>query len=449
MKCLVIAAGKGTRLSHKGDSKPLIPLLGLSLIERVILTANRAGVTDFCVVTGFNGEKVRKFLDGLAQRKRVNITHVVNEEWEKGNGVSVLKAREALDGEFLLLMADHLVDESALRKLIDTPMVDCDVLLGVDHKLEENPLVDGDEATKVFVEAGFVKDIGKDIAEHNGYDTGMFRCTPGLFDALEESASGGDGSLSAGVRLLARQGRVRAVDIGESLWVDVDDEVSFARAERYLLSGLKKPTDGPISRNLNRPLSTQITKLLVKTPISPNFVSFLCLALSLVGAFFFMARGYLPLAIGAVLAQLSSIVDGCDGEIARLKFLRSDFGGWLDSVLDRYADAFLLFGISYHVYATNPSSLVLLLGFLAIAGTFVNSYTADKFDGFMVSKLAGNGNYLRMGRDVRLFILFAGGVLNLPLAAIFLVAVLMNAENVRRIVMLYEHEKYSLREEED
>ncbi|MBW1612904.1 MAG: NTP transferase domain-containing protein [Deltaproteobacteria bacterium] len=47
MKCLIIAAGRGSRLSGKGDSKPLIPLLGLPLIERVILTATNAGLTDF------------------------------------------------------------------------------------------------------------------------------------------------------------------------------------------------------------------------------------------------------------------------------------------------------------------------------------------------------------------------------------------------------------------
>ena len=47
MKCLIIAAGRGSRLSSRGDSKPLIPLLGVSLIERVILTAQKSGVADF------------------------------------------------------------------------------------------------------------------------------------------------------------------------------------------------------------------------------------------------------------------------------------------------------------------------------------------------------------------------------------------------------------------
>ena len=83
MKCLIIAAGKGSRLWKKGDSKPLIPLLGVPIIERVIRSAIVAGIDDFCVVTGYNGEKVRSFLDNLAESRRITISHVINDDWEK------------------------------------------------------------------------------------------------------------------------------------------------------------------------------------------------------------------------------------------------------------------------------------------------------------------------------------------------------------------------------
>jgi len=112
MKCLIIAAGQGRRLSAKGDSKPLISILGLSIIERVILTANKAGLTDFYVVTGYNGEKVRRFLDRFSLRRNIKITYITNEEWEKENGISVLKAKNILEENFILLMSDHVFDES-------------------------------------------------------------------------------------------------------------------------------------------------------------------------------------------------------------------------------------------------------------------------------------------------------------------------------------------------
>ena len=93
MKCLIIAAGEGSRLSNRGDSKPLIPLLGIPLIERVILNANKVGLRDFYIVSGYNGEKVRKHLDQFSQNRDIRITPLINEEWEKQNGLSVLKAK--------------------------------------------------------------------------------------------------------------------------------------------------------------------------------------------------------------------------------------------------------------------------------------------------------------------------------------------------------------------
>ena len=65
MKCLIIAAGKGSRLRLTGASKPLIPILGVPLIERVIRSAREAGADDFYVVIGYQGEGVRTFLKGL------------------------------------------------------------------------------------------------------------------------------------------------------------------------------------------------------------------------------------------------------------------------------------------------------------------------------------------------------------------------------------------------
>ena len=138
MKCLIIAAGQGRRLSAKGDSKPLIPLLGLPLIERVILTANKAGLTDFYVVTGYNGEKLRRFLDRFSLRRNIKITHITNEEWEKENGVSVLKAKNMLKENFILLMSDHIFDESILVKLKDKKIADDEVILVVDYNIKAN-----------------------------------------------------------------------------------------------------------------------------------------------------------------------------------------------------------------------------------------------------------------------------------------------------------------------
>lgn len=132
MKCLIIAAGKGSRLWRKAKSKPLIPILGVPLIERAIRSAIQADFDDFYVVSGYQGDLVRRFLDGFIQRCPVNITHIINDDWELGNGVSVLKAREHLDGPFLLLMGDHLFDPGIVHDLSREPLGEGEIILAVD-----------------------------------------------------------------------------------------------------------------------------------------------------------------------------------------------------------------------------------------------------------------------------------------------------------------------------
>jgi len=312
-------------------------------------------------------------------------------------------------------------------------------MLAVDYNLKTHEPIDGNDATRVFVKNNRILDIGKNIKNYNAYDTGIFHCSPALFSAIEESVHNGDSSLSGGIRMLARKGKAKAFDIENHYWIDVDDEKTFKRAETKLLATLKKTSDGPISRHLNRPVSTRITRHLLRTDITPNHVSFFSFILAMVGALFFFLGGYSNLVIGALLAQVASVIDGCDGEIARLKFQVTEFGGWFDAVLDRYADAFLLFGLTYYVYAANRDIFAPFIGFLTIIGTFMNSYTADKYDGLMKRKLKPGKYYFRMGRDVRMFIIFIGALLNQPLSVLALIALLMNSENARRIVVLHKN----------
>ena len=119
MKALIIAAGEGKRLKEfsKDEPKPLINLLGLSLIERVILTTKQAGVDEFIIVIGYRGDKIKSKI-GTGDKYNVKIDYVQNNEWQKGNGISVLKAKKFLKDNFVLLMADHIVDVRILKKLI-------------------------------------------------------------------------------------------------------------------------------------------------------------------------------------------------------------------------------------------------------------------------------------------------------------------------------------------
>jgi len=236
MNCLIVAAGIGGRLREKGPSKPLVSVRGVGLLERVISRAREAGVDRFFVVSGYRGDDVRLALDSLAGRERIQIVHVVNEEWQRGNGVSVLKAKPYLDGPFLLSMCDHLVDPEIIRDLMSSTLEPDTVTLAVDFNVA-GTINDLDDVTRVKCANGRIETIGKVIRDFNAIDTGVFLCTPVIFQALEASQAAGDDTISGAMNALARQGKARVFDIRGRLWLDVDDPASFDKAEELLGSG--------------------------------------------------------------------------------------------------------------------------------------------------------------------------------------------------------------------
>ena len=95
MKCLIVAAGQGTRLREKGELKPLIPIRGVPLIERVIANGKQAGVDEFIVVTGYRADALQAHLGEFAKRTGIHITRIFNRAWDRANGVSVLAGPSA------------------------------------------------------------------------------------------------------------------------------------------------------------------------------------------------------------------------------------------------------------------------------------------------------------------------------------------------------------------
>ena len=429
---IILAAGRGRRQKNNGVSKPLIPLLGLSLIERIILTTKKSGIEKFLIVLGYNGEKIKRYL-GTGHKLGVRIDYVFNDEWEKGNGISVLKARDLVPHSFILLMADHLFDYKILTELREISLERDECVLCVDRN--HHKYLDVHDATKVVIKDGKITDIEKRLSEHNGIDTGIFLCTPAIFDAIDESIANGNDNLSGGIRILANSAKMRALDISDKYWIDVDHDKALKNAKSLLLEQLEKDTDGPISKIFNRPISTRISELLVKTRITPNRISLLTFTIGVLAGLFFCAAEYLYLVIGGILTQFSSIIDGCDGEIARLKFEETQYGGWYDAVLDRYADALIIFGMIQGHWILNHDILIWTVGFAALMGTFLNSYTAGKYDSLFRKKMS-SGFKIRIGRDVRLLLIFVGALSNQIFLALAILAIMTNFESIRRLVLL-------------
>lgn len=239
---VILASGLGSRLNSEGrnEPKPLMPVGGMALIERVITLMNSAGIEHIVVVLGYRSDQMEAFF----KKKRFSgIVTVENDEYNKKNGISLLKAREKLDdGPFLLSMADHVFSNDFFLKFIakaEPDLENADVLLSVDRDIEG--VFDLDDATKVFAKNNFITKIGKDLSTYNAIDTGLFLCNHKIFEKLEAVyVKTGDVSLSEGMKAIADESRFGAVDMTGYLWQDVDTPSMKHEAEERLIDNYIK-----------------------------------------------------------------------------------------------------------------------------------------------------------------------------------------------------------------
>jgi 1L-myo-inositol 1-phosphate cytidylyltransferase len=232
---IVLAAGNGDRfVNGTKDSKLLHPLLGQPLLLRTLTSAHEAGIESTIVVLGYQAERVRQLVERRAP-VTLSISFAYNPEWRLENGLSVLAARPLTsDQRFAVLMGDHVFEPAVLRRLlsVDGRVDEDESVLAVDARPAPPEVVA--EATKVLRDGSRVVAIGKHLSRYDALDTGLFVCSPMLFDALETARAESDTTLSGGVRELARRGLMRAHEIGDATWCDIDTVSDLEAAESAL-----------------------------------------------------------------------------------------------------------------------------------------------------------------------------------------------------------------------
>jgi choline kinase len=227
---IILMAGAGSRLGNAGGAiaKALVQIAGRPLICYALEALARAGVRAVHAVMGANSDRVGDAVRPLIPAAMA-FDVIVNPEWQKQNGVSVLAAAPQVNSSFFLMMGDHLFEYAILEALISSPAASA-LKLAVDRKI--GSVFDLDDAMKVQTQGDEIIAIAKDLPQYDAIDTGVFLCSPEIFRYLERAKRSGDCSLADGVRLMAADRKAHAVDIGDAWWQDVDTPEMLARAEQ-------------------------------------------------------------------------------------------------------------------------------------------------------------------------------------------------------------------------
>jgi len=249
-EAVILMAGEGSRLrqgyggqarlrdSNKIFLKPVASVLGRPLILYTLDALVCAGIQRVHLVVGYEMQRMIAQVEQLIPSS-VTASFIENRDWRKQNGISVLAAAGHVDAPFLLTMSDHIFDNTIIDRLLNN--FDPALLnIAVDRKLDS--IFDLDDAMKIQTCRNRITGIGKNLKHYDAIDTGLFVCPLQLFDYLaraKSESSGNDCSLADGIRFMAGDNKVRAIDIGEAWWQDVDTQQMLQSAEKQIAERLQ------------------------------------------------------------------------------------------------------------------------------------------------------------------------------------------------------------------
>lgn len=429
---VVLAAGRSERMAGTtgGGSKALLRIGGVPLIERAARRLMSLGIDDVLVVVGAHAESVAAFVNGIAPGR---VRAVMADRWEQGNGASLTAAELHLAEEplFMCVTADHVFGEGSLDALVDAgrPAV------LVDHAPSPEVWAEG---TRVRLHEERAVAFSKELGDPS-VDCGAFLLPPAVFEAQRAAAREGDHSLAGAVSRLAAGLPLLAVPVPPGAWwLDVDTPQDVRAARRAFRRSLPKPSDGPVARYLNRPVSTRLSMAIAWLRPNPDLISIVGFVFA-VGAAVLLWNGWGV--AGAVAALLASVVDGMDGELARLQDRARPQGALLDGVLDRVADAALAAGLAgWALSAGQISSLGAVV--VAVAATSVSMLSMATKDRVSALGLPAAPeaalNVLLGGRDGRLLLIALSALAGRPLWGLAAIVAAAGATLVLRLAFVFK-----------
>jgi 1L-myo-inositol 1-phosphate cytidylyltransferase / CDP-L-myo-inositol myo-inositolphosphotransferase len=312
-------------------------LAGISIFKRLILTLQKAGIKEILVLSNqLDGKNIKIHQkdvekDSRFKNKLLWYDHsifITNHSTEQLNTLTSSKHFLAVNGN---LVTHHNVIRSFIESIAN-----------------KNP-------DKTYC-----------LALDKGKLGGMYLLPPSELHTLSHQAvSEYDKNEVEHVQLSA----------DKNFWIEVRDSSSVSATENLLLKSGGLNNDSFMDRLITRFLSRQFTRILLKTSMTPNQITFLSLMIGLGSAWYFYQGTYFSGLIGSLLLLISAWVDCTDGEIARLKFMETPWGARFDIICDNIVHCIVFFSIGMGVFFATEDSLYILYGGLAVFGSLASFMT--------------------------------------------------------------------------
>jgi phosphatidylglycerophosphate synthase len=290
---------------------------GVGLLKRAILSAAKDGAHEISVLVGSGGGWLHERLASDPSLP-ADLTWYLAGETAGGERAVLADLKRRIERPFLLLRANRAYTVDTLARL----------------RAHEGL-------------APVVSAVAAGLPDQAPREAGLYVCEPRVLDAALAEADALS-PLEAALVRLANEGKRAKVDLHDRRVIAVSTLADREAANDMLLTSLIKPHDGVVSKNINRKVSLALTRRTMNHDVfTPNLFTTVALVLGVASAFMVATGSYLWIALGGLFYQLASIIDGNDGEIARLKFQGSKFGGWFDTVADDVTNLGFILGLGF------------------------------------------------------------------------------------------------------
>jgi len=417
MDALILAAGDGTRLFPLTKDKPkvMIKIYGIPILERSLHVLKNVGVKRVVIVIGYKGEVIKRYF-----RDKWGGMQIIYKEtdWhEDGILKSAIKAKDAFKNRFIFLCGDTVPEEKSLKLALEK---EGDIVLSVRNLKEDSVVAE-------VLKSGIVRNIGmrKNMKKFNATVAGISVNEPVFFNAVEDCIKNNKFDRPDALQWMIKRGyKVDSFNISNDILLEIDSfgdlrtakKVIFERAVRLRI---KNP--GLFKKLFNFPISKPLTKLVARTNLMPNQITFISLLFFLVAGVFFSLEHFI---IGGILCYAGAMFDAVDGKISRLKFKSSYIGKFFDSVSDRFCELSVVIGLTFGIYFSTHKNLIFFLGLIStffILGRFYSQglyyeymneriHSSKKWKGSKSSKIVELAN-----RDLNFFIVLISCLVGYPI----------------------------------